>query len=90
MSKTYGTVNYLSSFGFTEPWRKQCIQEINWQKGGRGYDLMSGMGETWGIIQQQKALHLIGLDISPEMNARARTKIKEHPHWNIHIGISNF
>jgi len=49
MSKTYGVVNYLSSFGFTERWRKQCIDEITWDNLREGYDLMSGMGETWGM-----------------------------------------
>lgn len=28
MSMTYGVTNYISSFGFTERWRKQCIREI--------------------------------------------------------------
>ena len=47
MSKTYGFVNYITSFGFTERWRKQCVHylpRIN-QNASRGYDFLSGMGE---------------------------------------------
>ena len=77
MAKTYGVVNYLSSFGFTERWRRQCIEAIRWDGGSTQtvYDLMSGMGECWGLILQKNAgtLRLIGVDISEEACAALRT-----------------
>lgn len=85
MSRTYGLVNYLSSFGFTERWRKQCVEELSWDKYEIGYDLMSGMGETWGIIHKKKHVKLIGLDLSSKMNEQARKKINENPDWTIEL-----
>lgn len=92
MSKTYGTANYISSFGFTERWRKQCINEIDWNLDiAKGYDLMSGMGETWNIINREsKHCHsLVGLDISPEMNKKAKEKIDKYPSLEIMIREEN-
>ena len=85
MSKTYGLVNYISSFGFTERWRRQCIDEIDWNEVETGFDLMSGMGETWHMIQGKKRVRLIGLDISDEMNEAAKKKINEYPNWEVEL-----
>ena len=49
MSKTYGTVNYFSSFGFTARWRKQCVQEINWDKKWRPDMILCPEWENAGI-----------------------------------------
>lgn len=92
MSKTYGTANYLSSFGFTERWRKKCVNEINWSlKFEQGFDLMSGMGETWNIINREcKNNHkLVGVDISPEMNSKANEKINKYQALEISIREEN-
>jgi demethylmenaquinone methyltransferase/2-methoxy-6-polyprenyl-1,4-benzoquinol methylase len=92
MSSTYGTLNYISSFGFTERWRKQCIREIDWGiKMTKGFDLMSGMGETWNLIDAaSKYPHqLIGVDISPVMNAKAKEKINQYPSIQIEVQEEN-
>lgn len=92
MSKTYGTANYISSFGFTERWRKQCINEIEWDyKIEKGYDLMSGMGETWNLIHKKskKNHSLIGVDISPKMNEKAIEKINNYKPLKISIREEN-
>ena len=92
MSKTYGTANYLSSFGFTERWRKQCIREIDWNiEIEKGYDLMSGMGETWDLIDKEsKQNHqLIGVDISPAMNIKANERINKYHSLEISIREEN-
>lgn len=31
MAKSYGIVNYISSFGFTERWRRQCIEAVTFE-----------------------------------------------------------
>lgn len=92
MSKTYGTANYISSFGFTERWRKQCIKEIDWNlKIEKGFDLMSGMGETWNLINKEsKHNHqLVGVDISPAMNLKANEKINNYNSLEISIKEEN-
>ena len=92
MSKTYGTANYISSFGFTERWRRQCINEIEWNsKIEKGFDLMSGMGETWNLINKEskKNHSLIGVDISPKMNEKANEKISNYQSLKISIREEN-
>jgi ubiquinone/menaquinone biosynthesis C-methylase UbiE len=76
MSETYGTVNYLSSFGFTERWRRACVDGGKLSPGMRVYDLMTGMGECWGFISDalEGRGELVAVDISPEMCRRARER----------------
>lgn len=76
MSETYGTVNYLSSFGFTERWRRACVEGGQIYPGMRVYDLMTGMGECWGFIAEalEGRGELVAVDISPVMCRRARER----------------
>lgn len=78
MSSSYGKMNYITSLGFSERWRKKCVDEISIEKGKVVVDLMSGMGECWKHIikKSDRNSKLIGLDFSTEMNKRA-TKTKE-------------
>ncbi|MCB1147184.1 MAG: class I SAM-dependent methyltransferase [Leptospiraceae bacterium] len=85
MSKTYGLVNYISSFGFTERWRHQCIAYL--PETGQmlsGYDLMSGMGELWHSLNKRlsKKAKVIAIDLSEIMHREA-TKKKER--YSFHI-----
>lgn len=92
MSKTYGAANYISSFGFTERWRRQCIREIDWgAKIEKGFDLMSGMGETWNLINHEsRGKHqLTGIDISSSMNSKAKEKLNKYDKLNITIQQEN-
>ena len=73
MSSSYSKVNYITSFGFSERWRRQCVEEIGIEKGKIVVDLMTGMGECWKHIlkKSDKNSKLIGLDFSTEMINRA-------------------
>ncbi|MDG5493219.1 class I SAM-dependent methyltransferase [Psychroserpens sp. SPM9] len=73
MSSSYSKVNYITSFGFSERWRRQCVEEIGIEKGKIVVDLMTGMGECWKHILKisDKNSKLIGLDFSSEMINRA-------------------
>lgn len=78
MSSTYGITNYISSFGFTERWRKACIQQIPAiASTDRIYDLMSGMGELWVSIKAKSNTfkEIVAVDISPHMNGIARKNL---------------
>ena len=35
MSRTYGFVNFVSSFGFTRRWRRQCVELARLQPGDK-------------------------------------------------------
>lgn len=90
MSKTYGTVNYISSFGFTERWRQQCVDEIDWTVAMKeGYDLMSGMGESWHLIMKNKKVRLTGVDMSFAMNKKAKEKIEARKDWDVRVKEEN-
>lgn len=92
MARTYGIVNYLASFGFSERWRRQCVEEIHWNGETQVvFDLMSGMGECWGLIQRRgRAVERItGVDISVEMNRRAAANLEKRPDWPVEIRQEN-
>ena len=50
MSLTYERMNTITSFGFSNRWRKQCVHELAIEPGQVVIDLMTGMGETWDYI----------------------------------------
>lgn len=73
MSSSYSKMNYITSFGFSERWRRQCVEEIGIEKGKTVIDLMAGMGECWKHILKKSDSNseLISLDFSTEMIKRA-------------------
>lgn len=73
MSSSYSKMNYITSFGFSERWRKQCVKTIDVKNGETIVDLMTGMGECWKHILNHgnQDSKLIGLDFSDEMIQRA-------------------
>lgn len=84
MSASYGITNYISSFGFTESWRKQCIGQIKKDFNNKLIiDMMSGMGEIWHSIEATN-LTIMAVDISPVMNQRAKLKAIKSP-YNIKV-----
>ncbi len=79
MSKSYGVTNYISSLGFCQRWRRQCIDLACIKSGMVVYDLMSGMGECWGFINRdlQDRGKLVALDFSHAMCEKASER-KQH------------
>ncbi|MEQ9460484.1 MAG: class I SAM-dependent methyltransferase [Phycisphaeraceae bacterium] len=74
MSRTYGVVNLISSFGFCSRWRRQCIDAISIHQGSVVLDLMTGMGELLPGLSRRigPSGALIAVDISPEMCRQAQ------------------
>ncbi|TYC14085.1 methyltransferase domain-containing protein [Bizionia gelidisalsuginis] len=87
MSTSYSKMNYITSFGFSERWRKQCVEEINIEKGKTTVDLMTGMGECWKHIlkNSDNTSKLIAIDFSTEMINRARKKKLKYKGYNIDV-----
>lgn len=73
MSRSYSKMNYITSFGFSERWRRQCVEETSIKNGKTVVDLMTGKGECWKYIlkKSDKNSKLIGLDFSTEMINKA-------------------
>ena len=87
MSKTYDRVNSLSSFGFSERWRKQFVKTVHVRPDMTVCDLMCGMGECWAAFASSLGPngHVIAVDMSQGMlNGAARRKAR-FPHLNIQL-----
>jgi len=87
MSTSYSKMNYITSFGFSERWRKQCVDEVSIKKGKTTVDLMTGMGECWAPIlkNSDNTSKLIALDFSSEMIHEAEKKKLKYKEYNIEI-----
>jgi demethylmenaquinone methyltransferase/2-methoxy-6-polyprenyl-1,4-benzoquinol methylase len=87
MSSSYSKVNYITSFGFSERWRRQCVEEIGIEKGKIVIDLMTGMGECWKHILKNSDNNskLIGLDFSTEMINRAEKNKRKFEKSTIEV-----
>ncbi len=87
MSSSYTKVNYITSFGFSERWRKQCVEEIEIQEGKVIVDLMTGMGECWKHIlkKSNNTSQLIGLDFSSGMINKAKKRKEKFSQFKIEL-----
>ena len=87
MSNSYSKMNYITSFGFSERWRRQCVAAIGIEAGKTTVDLMTGMGECWKYILKtaDKDSTLIGIDFSSEMIDRAKMNQKNYNDHNIKV-----
>ncbi|MCC5842894.1 MAG: class I SAM-dependent methyltransferase [Verrucomicrobia bacterium] len=76
MSSTYGVMNSVTSFGFSERWRCEAVKRLSLREGGRVCDLMCGMGESWKYLRHHhpQFSRLTGVDFSPCMCAGAQKK----------------
>lgn len=72
MGPTYDFVNRISSFGFCELWRYQCVRHARIQPGDVVCDMMSGSGECWPYLRRRKVSQIISVDFSPVMIKRQR------------------
>jgi ubiquinone/menaquinone biosynthesis methyltransferase len=87
MSGSYERMNYITSFGFSERWRRQLVKSMQLQQGEVVADLMTGMGECWKPILRKigPSGKLIALDFSEGMLRHARAKVPQFPHRAITI-----
>ncbi|MBK8554570.1 MAG: class I SAM-dependent methyltransferase [Lewinellaceae bacterium] len=90
MAFSYATANYYSSFGFSERWRWQCVQALEWPSRPLvGFDLMSGMGECWKMIaaSAKAPVMLTGVDFSEAMTQKS---MLHHDRFDqLEISIAN-
>jgi demethylmenaquinone methyltransferase/2-methoxy-6-polyprenyl-1,4-benzoquinol methylase len=76
MGPTYDLVNFISSFGFSEVWRRRCVLNGRVWPGARVCDMMSGSGECWRYVRDRGG-SLISVDFSRVMAQRqAKRKMR--------------
>lgn len=87
MSGSYARMNYITSFGFSVKWRRQCVNALDIKPGSTVVDLMTGMGECWRHIltNEHKVGKLIALDFCAEMTKYAEKKRPNYPNASIEI-----
>jgi demethylmenaquinone methyltransferase/2-methoxy-6-polyprenyl-1,4-benzoquinol methylase len=77
-SGKYIAFSYVCSMGFTERWRKQCVEVLELPSDAKeGYDLMAGTGEIWPhLLATNPAVERIhAIDISSGMHKRALDRL---------------
>jgi demethylmenaquinone methyltransferase / 2-methoxy-6-polyprenyl-1,4-benzoquinol methylase len=77
MGPSYDATNVISSFGFSELWRAQCVGNLQLTQGSVVADLMAGSGECWPYIQKQIGIKgkIIAVDISTVMCRRQKPRL---------------
>jgi demethylmenaquinone methyltransferase/2-methoxy-6-polyprenyl-1,4-benzoquinol methylase len=78
-SSSYIALSFLFSFGFTERWRRQCVDAMPEPADGlvSGYDLMAGTGEVWPHVLRRfpGISSIIAVDISSGMHMLAMERL---------------
>jgi demethylmenaquinone methyltransferase/2-methoxy-6-polyprenyl-1,4-benzoquinol methylase len=78
-SRRYIGFSYACSFGFTERWRRQCVEAMPPPDGPHptGYDLMAGTGEAWPHLLKRfpSTAAITAVDISSGMHERALVRL---------------
>jgi len=87
MARSYDRVNYLTSFGFSQRFRRQFVHRASLAEGLVVCDLMCGRGECWPFILAGigPAGKLLALDLSPGMLAGARHRQTRSANANITV-----
>ena len=80
-SGRYIAFSYVCSLGFTERWRRQCVEAMPTPPGEtpNGYDLMAGTGEVWPHLLKRfpQVTAITAVDISPGMHQRALDRLHD-------------
>lgn len=80
-SERYIAFSTICSLGFTERWRRQCIDALPAPpEGSTGYDLMAGTGEAWPHLLRRfpRIRSITAVDISSGMHRRALERLHAH------------
>jgi demethylmenaquinone methyltransferase/2-methoxy-6-polyprenyl-1,4-benzoquinol methylase len=81
-SGKYIAFSLVCSFGFTERWRRQCVDAMPAPAASRahGYDLMAGTGEVWPhLLKRVSGIgSIVAVDISSGMHKRAMARLHSH------------
>ena len=86
-SGKYIAFSWWCSMGFTERWRRQCVEILPLRDadGARGYDMMTGTGEVWPHLYRRfpRLGPMIAVDISSGMHRRAMERLHAHRDYAV-------
>ena len=77
-SDKYIAFSNICSLGFTQRWRRQCVEMLGeLPAGASGYDLMAGTGEAWPhLLRAHPGIaQITAVDISSGMHKRAMNRL---------------
>lgn len=80
-SGRYIAFSLVCSLGFTERWRRQCVEALELGPGPAvGYDLMAGAGEVWPHLLRRfpNVAAITAVDISSGMHRLAIERLHAH------------
>lgn len=91
MSPTYDAMNLISSFGFSEIWRAECVQNLSIPRGAIVADLMSGSGECRSYLRRRLGPEgkILSVDFSRAMCERQKRRSKKSSFLQAEIHCQN-
>jgi ubiquinone/menaquinone biosynthesis methyltransferase len=91
MGPSYDIVNLISSFGFSEIWRAQCVRNLSIRQGAAVADLMAGSGECWTYLKRriQPNGKIVSIDFSPVMCGRQKRRLTRMDRMEVNIHCEN-
>jgi demethylmenaquinone methyltransferase/2-methoxy-6-polyprenyl-1,4-benzoquinol methylase len=91
MGPSYDVMNLVSSFGFSEVWRAQCVRNLSIPNGAVVADLMAGSGECWAYLRRRIEPHgkIHSVDFSRVMCDRQRRRLHRLLGTNVMIACEN-
>ncbi|MCI0489228.1 MAG: class I SAM-dependent methyltransferase [Blastocatellia bacterium] len=91
MSGSYDRVNYITSFGFSNRWRRQFVERAMIEPGQTVCDLMCGRGECFTHIAARMGREglLLAIDFSPGMLDGARQRREKLADYKITVKEGN-
>lgn len=91
MGPSYDAMNLITSFGFSEIWRAQCVRNLNIPESAVVADLMAGSGECWPYLKRRikSKGRIVSVDISQVMCNRQRRRIKSHSDKSVEVRCEN-
>jgi demethylmenaquinone methyltransferase/2-methoxy-6-polyprenyl-1,4-benzoquinol methylase len=81
----YDLLNRLLSARQDQRWRRQLVRLIPKRPGGRFLDVATGTGDVLTLARRERPEYAtwIGVDISPQMLAKARQKVAAQPETEV-------
>jgi len=91
MGPTYDIVNVVTSFGFCNIWRRQCVAGACVLPGSAVADLMAGSGECWPYVLSRigPSGKIHSVDFSNVMSDRQRKRRTKHGLSQVEVRHEN-
>ena len=77
MGPSYHVMNVVSSFGFSELWRRTCVYQAGISQGSRVCEMMAGSGECWKYLAKSTK-DIVSIDFSSFMVERQRHRNRRY------------